>query len=111
MENVSTHRSDWGRDAFLGSAAIRSLNLEEFPSMDVELVSIGDEVLRGESVNSNAAFLSRELSNLGYTVRRHLTLPDEIEAIRSGLQEALKRSSFVISTGGLGPTIDDLTRN
>ena len=78
--------------------------------MDVEIISIGDEVLRGQTVNGNAAFLSHELTERGYTICRHTVLSDDIEAIRSGLQEALHRSSFVITTGGLGPTLDDLTR-
>lgn len=78
--------------------------------MDVEIVSIGDEVLRGLTVNSNAAYLSRELTERGYTIRRHIILADEIEAIRAGLKESMQRSAFVIATGGLGPTIDDLTR-
>src|SRR6185295_7013509 len=78
--------------------------------MDVEILSIGDEVLRGQTVNSNAAFLSRALTDRGYTVRRHTILPDEIEAIRAGMQEAMRRSAFVVATGGLGPTLDDLTR-
>jgi nicotinamide-nucleotide amidase len=83
---------------------------KEFLSMDVEIVSIGDEVLSGLTVNGNAAFLSRELSERGYSVRRHTTLPDEIEKVRVCLQDAMHRSSFVIATGGLGPTLDDLTR-
>jgi PncC family amidohydrolase len=78
--------------------------------MDVEILSIGDEVLRGQTVNSNAAFLSRVLTERGYTVRRHTILPDEIEAIRASVQEAMRRSAFVVATGGLGPTLDDLTR-
>jgi nicotinamide-nucleotide amidase len=78
--------------------------------MDVEILSIGNEVLRGQTVNSNAAFLSRALTERGYTVRRHTILPDEIEAIRACVQEAMRRSAFVVATGGLGPTLDDLTR-
>ncbi|HSX38424.1 MAG TPA: nicotinamide-nucleotide amidohydrolase family protein [Chlamydiales bacterium] len=78
--------------------------------MDVEIVSIGDEVLQGMTVNSNAAILSFELTKRGYTVRRHIVLPDDIEMIRAGVKEAKMRSEFVIVTGGLGPTLDDLTR-
>jgi nicotinamide-nucleotide amidase len=78
--------------------------------MKVELVAIGGELLSGLTINRNAAFLSRELTALGYEVSRHTTLPDEVEKIRAGLKEALSRAPFVIATGGLGPTIDDLTR-
>lgn len=76
---------------------------------NVEIASIGDEVLQGMTVNGNAAFLGRELSCLGYRVLRHCVFPDDPEAIRSGLKECLSRSSLVIVTGGLGPTLDDLT--
>ena len=78
--------------------------------MDVEIVSIGDEVLSGLTVNTNAAYLSRELIERGYSIRRHTVLKDDIDVIRVGLQEAMLRSKIVIATGGLGPTIDDLTR-
>jgi len=78
--------------------------------MRIELVSIGNELLWGYTINSNAAFLSRELSQSGYKVSRHTVLSDEENAIATGLKEALSRSDLVISTGGLGPTIDDLTR-
>jgi nicotinamide-nucleotide amidase len=79
--------------------------------MDLEIVSIGNEVLEGHTVNTNAAFLSRELYQLGYTVRRHTVLPDQVETIERGLKEAMSRAPLVIATGGLGPTIDDLTRS
>ena len=78
--------------------------------MDVEIVSIGDEVLRGMTVNGNAAFVSRELTERGDTVRRHTVLPDDVEIIREGLKQAMARSDFVIATGGLGQTLDDLTQ-
>jgi len=78
--------------------------------MDVEIVAIGDEVLSGKTLNCNAAFLSRKFLELGVQVKRHTVLPDHIETIREGLFSALKRSDLVIVTGGLGPTLDDLTK-
>jgi len=78
--------------------------------MDVEIVSIGDEVLRGMTVNSNAAWLGRALTEKGYSVKRHTVVPDRVESIREELREALERAAFVVATGGLGPTLDDLTR-
>lgn len=78
--------------------------------MDVELVAIGNEVLSGSIVNSNSAFLSQELLKLGFTVTRHTVLPDELSALKQGLEDALKRSTLVITTGGLGPTCDDVSR-
>jgi nicotinamide-nucleotide amidase len=79
--------------------------------MRVETVAIGNEVLEGLSVDTNGAFLGRELTERGYQVCRHTVLPDESEALFQGLKEALSRSTFVIATGGLGPTMDDLTKN
>ena len=78
--------------------------------MHVEIVTIGDELLLGMVVNTNAAFVSRALSEAGWSVARHTTLPDDPEALERGLHEALERSPLVIATGGLGPTCDDLTR-
>jgi len=77
--------------------------------MQVETVSIGNELLWGYTVNTNASFLSREMSLQGYTVARQTTIPDAKETIQAGLKEALSRSAIVIATGGLGPTLDDLT--
>jgi len=77
--------------------------------MSIEIIAIGNEVLRGMVVNTNGAFLGRRLDEEGWKVARHSVLPDVRDVIISGLQEALKRSSIVIATGGLGPTLDDLT--
>ena len=78
--------------------------------MKIEVVAIGDELLSGLTVNSNAAFISREIRFLGWQVSQHITLPDHPEALKKGLQEALERSSCVIATGGLGSACDDRTR-
>ncbi len=78
--------------------------------MTIEVVAIATEVLSGFTVNTNAAFISRELFKKGLTVSRHTVLPDEDVGLREGLKEVLKRSSIVIATGGLGPTLDDPTR-
>ncbi|MBI2810898.1 MAG: CinA family nicotinamide mononucleotide deamidase-related protein [Candidatus Melainabacteria bacterium] len=78
--------------------------------MKIELISIGDELLKGKIVNTNAAFLSQHLQQKGFPVSRQTTLSDEKNALASGLKEALARSDLVICTGGLGPTLDDCTR-
>ena len=77
--------------------------------MSIEVVAIGNEVLRGIVVNTNAAFLSRRLTQEGWDVSCQTTLPDENILLTQGLDEALIRSSIVIATGGLGPTLDDNT--
>jgi competence/damage-inducible protein CinA-like protein len=78
--------------------------------MKCEVVAIGDEVLLGHVANTNAAFLSHFLSEEGYEIAGHRVLPDKKEALKKGLQEAMERADFVIATGGLGPTLDDITR-
>lgn len=78
--------------------------------MKIEIISIGDEILKGRIINTNASFLSQLLQKNGYIVSRQTTLPDHRELLSLGLKEALSRSDLVICTGGLGPTLDDLTR-
>ncbi len=74
------------------------------------ILSVGNEVLRGSVVNTNAAFLGRELSGLGFEVISHGVCADSQEAIRFRLGEVLRRVDLVIMMGGLGPTPDDVTR-
>jgi molybdenum cofactor synthesis domain-containing protein len=74
------------------------------------IVPIGDEVLRGETSDSNGAFLAAELSARGVEVRRILTLPDELELLAVELRALLAAHDIVITTGGIGPTPDDVTR-
>ncbi|MDD5226876.1 MAG: CinA family nicotinamide mononucleotide deamidase-related protein [Candidatus Omnitrophica bacterium] len=74
------------------------------------ILSVGNEVLRGSVVNTNAAFLGRELSGLGFEVISHGVCADSMEAIRFRLGEVLRRVDLVIMMGGLGPTPDDVTR-
>lgn len=75
-----------------------------------ELVTIGNEVLAGRVVNSNAAKLSAKLLEIGIPVSRQTTIPDQYDIILETLSESLACTPLVIATGGLGPTIDDLTR-
>ena len=77
--------------------------------MNVEIVTIGDELLLGFTVDTNSGFLGRELASLGVTVARHTTCGDDIGAIVQTLREAMHRTGAVITTGGLGPTADDMT--
>ena len=77
--------------------------------MNVEIVTIGDELLLGFTVDTNSGFLGRELASIGVTVARHTTCGDNIDVIVGTLREALDRTGIVITTGGLGPTADDMT--
>lgn len=78
--------------------------------LNAEVVSIGDELLSGKIVNNNAAFISRQLCNLGIEVSRQVSLPDDPILLEEGLAESLACAPLVIATGGLGPTLDDNTR-
>ncbi|MBU9889930.1 MAG: CinA family nicotinamide mononucleotide deamidase-related protein [Candidatus Omnitrophica bacterium] len=74
------------------------------------ILSIGNEVLRGSVVNTNAAFLGAELTGEGFEVVSHGVCADTREAIRFRLEETLRRADVIIVMGGLGPTPDDVTR-
>ncbi|MEY2696753.1 MAG: hypothetical protein RL333_891 [Pseudomonadota bacterium] len=75
----------------------------------VEILSQGDEVIEGAVINTNAAWLSRKLFDMGFNVVRHTCIGDDLPALVSALQEISGRSQLCISSGGLGPTLDDLT--
>jgi len=78
--------------------------------MKVEVVTIGDELLLGFTVDTNAAHLARELAAIGVEITRRSTVGDKAEEIASAVREALERSDGVVTTGGLGPTSDDMTK-
>ena len=74
------------------------------------IVSVGNEILAGATVDTNAAYLSAELLSIGIPVVSSYAVGDEIERIVRGLELAGGDAEVVIITGGLGPTEDDLTR-
>ena len=76
----------------------------------VEIITIGDELLLGFTVDTNAAYLSRTLASRGIEVARRTTVGDEAAEIASAVRAALDRTGAAITTGGLGPTSDDLTK-
>ena len=76
----------------------------------IEIIAIGSEILKGLIVNSNASEISKILLLAGYKTQRHTVVADDPEALKLGMVEALSRSDIVITTGGLGPTCDDITR-
>ena len=78
--------------------------------MKLEVLTIGTELLLGYTVDTNAAELGRALAAAGAEITRRTTVADRPEAIRAGVAEALDRTGFVITTGGLGPTRDDMTK-
>jgi nicotinamide-nucleotide amidase len=76
----------------------------------IELVSIGDELLIGQTINTNAAWIGQELLAAGMQVGGVVTVGDELELIKVALAEAASRADYILVTGGLGPTNDDITR-
>lgn len=78
--------------------------------MRAALLSVGSELLRGDIVDTNAAFLARQLSEIGFQVCRVEQIGDDLEDLLAGFQTAMQRAEVVLCTGGLGPTQDDLTR-
>lgn len=76
----------------------------------IEIIVVGREILMGTTQDSNSAWLAREISLLGARVTRFTAVDDDIKEIAGSIKEALKRGAgCIISTGGLGPTFDDLT--
>ncbi len=74
------------------------------------LITIGDEILSGNTVDTNSNFIATELKNIGIKVKQIFTISDEIETIKNTLHEAFELGDLVITTGGLGPTRDDKTK-
>ncbi|UCD65025.1 MAG: competence/damage-inducible protein A [Candidatus Zixiibacteriota bacterium] len=78
--------------------------------MQVEIITIGDEVLTGHTLNTNAAFIAEKLTDIGLEVQFVTTTGDALAQMEEAIRMALKRARIVITTGGLGPTEDDQTK-
>jgi len=78
--------------------------------MTAELINIGDELLIGQTINTNASWIGQSLSKIGVSVKRTLVIQDDEEEIIEALDSSLARVNLVIITGGLGPTNDDITK-
>lgn len=78
--------------------------------MLAEVIAIGDELTSGARLDTNSQWISRRLTDLGIEVRYHSTVGDDLQANADVFRIAIQRADFVVATGGLGPTADDLTR-
>ncbi len=78
--------------------------------MKAEIITIGDEILIGQIVDTNSAYISKELNKIGVSVYQITSIQDEREHILQSLKEASQRADIIIITGGLGPTKDDITK-
>lgn len=79
-------------------------------NMNIELISVGTELLLGNVINTNANYLSRRCAELGMNLYYQITVGDNYSRLTRVLQECLERSDIIILTGGLGPTQDDMTK-
>jgi len=82
----------------------------DLASFNASIVTVGDELLIGQVVNTNAVYLAGELTRIGITVSYTMTVQDDVHAITAAIQDGVKQCDLTIVTGGLGPTPDDLTR-
>ena len=78
--------------------------------MRAHLLTIGDELLIGQTTNTNAAWLGDRLSRMGVEVERTVTVGDDPDRMREELDRSARRARLLLLTGGLGPTHDDVTR-
>ena len=78
--------------------------------MKAEIVAVGTELLLGQIVDTNSAYIAQQLTTVGLDLHFKSTVGDNLERIKGTLRTALNRADFVITTGGIGPTLDDLTR-
>ena len=78
--------------------------------MQIELINTGSELLLGRVLNTHQQWLGKKLADAGYILSRQVTVPDTAESICEAVKVALSRADLVITTGGLGPTSDDITR-
>ena len=73
------------------------------------IIIIGDEILKGQTCDTNTHFLTRRLKSLGVNVRRVSVIPDELDTIAQEVQKFSKEYQYVFTSGGVGPTHDDIT--
>ena len=78
--------------------------------VNASIVTIGDELLIGQTIDTNSAFIAQELNKIGVWVKRRVAIADDRQAILDTLADEAKQSSIIIITGGLGPTADDITK-
>src|SRR5512146_3038020 len=75
-----------------------------------EIITIGTEILLGEIVDTNTRYIARTLRSMGVDLYRTITIGDNVERIADAIRQSMERAEIVITTGGLGPTVDDPTR-
>jgi len=84
--------------------------MRNLSAMKAQIITIGNELLIGDTVNTNASWLGEFLTGMGFTVTKIYTISDELEDIKKTITQSMSESDLVICTGGLGPTHDDMTK-
>src|SRR3982751_4116829 len=79
-------------------------------NIEASIITIGDELLIGQTIDTNSAFIAQELNSIGIWVKRRIAVGDLTEEILKALQQESKDADLIIITGGLGPTADDITK-
>lgn len=85
--------------------------MNTFVSMKAEIITIGDELLLGQTIDTNSVYISKVLTPLGFNIHNKQAISDSKHAIIENLDLSIKRSNLIIITGGLGPTKDDITKH
>jgi nicotinamide-nucleotide amidase len=78
--------------------------------INTSIITIGDELLIGQVIDTNSAFIAQEMNKAGFAIIRRVAISDNAAAIENALNEEKKHSSIILMTGGLGPTADDITK-
>lgn len=78
--------------------------------MKAEIIAVGSELLLGQTVDTNSTYIAQQLTTIGLDLHFKATVGDNLERLKATLRNALNRSDFIITTGGIGPTLDDVTR-
>ncbi|MEM6697551.1 MAG: molybdopterin-binding protein [Bacteroidota bacterium] len=78
--------------------------------MKIHIITVGDEILIGQIIDTNSAWMGEELNKYGASIQQITTISDDLEVIKSTLKQAFESTDIVLMTGGLGPTKDDVTK-
>src|SRR5215813_3713752 len=88
----------------------RSPNFAAMKSVNASIITIGDELLIGQTIDTNSAWMAQELNKIGIWVKRRVAVGDVWDDIWNALDEESKNADVTLITGGLGPTADDITK-
>src|SRR5829696_8922162 len=110
-KQVTEMENEYKRKSFLMASYIAlKLSVSKMTEVNACIITIGDELLIGQTIDTNSAYIAQELNKIGIWVKRRIVVGDVKEEILYALREQSKDCNVVIITGGLGPTADDITK-